>query len=171
MPNQFPLDEIDAAPVHGGRHRIRRTSADRVREWFIVLTATVVITGAGFYGFKIASDSSIFNSFSPTDSGGDIQTVSEAGPGVAVIDAAGKKQLATAAATTLLDAGFNVLTARNLDVLTNPGTDLASVVYVRNSSDEDKAKAVAAKLGGLKVVSSKAFADPITVVIGKDFKK
>ena len=128
MPNQNPRDEFDNIPAHGGRHRIRRTAADRVREWFLVLTATVVITGAGFYGFKFAGDANIFNTYSLTDSGSDVQIKSQAGPGVTVIDASYKKQLATSVANQLLDAGYNVLTARNLDTLANPGADTESLV-------------------------------------------
>ena len=171
MPNQTPRDEFDNVAPHGGRHRIRRTGADRVREWFLVLAATMVITGAGFYGFKFAGDANIFTSFSPTETGTETQVKSQAGPGVTVIDASDKKQQATRVATELAAAGYNVLTARNLDTLANPGSPTESVVYVRSADDASKAKEIAGKLGGLKVVTAKAFGDPITVVLGADFKK
>ena len=170
MPNQFPLDEFDLVPAHGGRHRIRRTAGRRVREWFLVLGATLLITAVGFYGFKLIGDSNTFSAFAPTETGSDNQVVSAAGPGVTVIDASSKEHQATDVATLLLQAGFNVLTARNLSPLTNPGSSSVSVVYARTSDFAGKAQEVASKLGGLKVVTNNHFDDPITVVLGSSYR-
>jgi hypothetical protein len=170
MPKEYPLDEFDFVPAHGGRHRIRRTSGQRVREWFLVLTATVVITAAGFYGFKMLGDSNNFTAFAPTDNGGDTQVVNATGPGVTVIDATSKANLATDVAKKLLAAGFNVLTARNLSPLSNPGSANISVVYAKTGEFDSKAQEVATKLGGLKVVTADHFGDPITVVLGSNYK-
>ncbi len=169
MPNQFPLDEFDLVPSHGGRHRIRRTAGHRVREWFLLLGATLVITGLGFYGFKIIGDSNNFTAFAPTENGGEVQVAAVNGPGVTVIDASAKSNQATDVANLLLAAGFNVLTARNLSPLTNPGSASVSVVYARTADVAGKAQEVASKLGELKVVTNNHFDDPITVVLGTSY--
>ena len=170
MSNQFPLDEFDLVPSRGGRHRIRRTAGHRVREWFSLLLVTVVITAVGFYGFKTFGDSNNFNAFAPTDDGNETQVVTATGPGVTVIDASSNSHIATDVANQLLTAGFNVLTARNLSPLKNPGSASESVVYAKTSEFSGKAQEIADKLGGLKVVTDNAFDDPITVVLGTKFQ-
>jgi hypothetical protein len=171
MPKQFEPDEFDRAPEHGGRHRIRRTGSTRVREWFMVFAVSALVTVVGFFGFKIIGDSNTFRAIVPTDKVAEPQVPGTIGPGVTVIDATSANDLASGAAAKLLEAGFNVLTARNLDTLRNPGSASISAVYIKAGTDSNTANQVAAKLGGLKVVTADKFDDPITVVLGTSYKQ
>jgi hypothetical protein len=63
-----------------------------------------------------------------------------------------------------------VLTARNLGSLKNPGSASVSVVYAKTGDFASKAQDVANKLGGLKVITGDHFEDPITVVLGSNYK-
>ena len=169
MPQHFELDEFDRAPAHGGRHRIRRTGSIRVREWISVFVVTVAVTGVGFYGFKLLGDTNNFTNFVPNETAAEPQVPGTIGPGVAVIDASGKEQLATTVAAKLVVAGFNVLAARNLDALSVPGGTSSSAVYVKDSANNDTAERIAKELGGLKVSTSTSFDAAITVVLGTSF--
>ena len=47
MADKFPTDEFDAAPVHGGRHRIRRTAKHRILEFLKIASFSAIVALVG----------------------------------------------------------------------------------------------------------------------------
>ena len=162
MAKKFPNDEFDRVPPHGGRHRIRRTARVRVKEFFGYMVAAGLIAGVGFFALTWADSSNIFS--------GTVPTVAEQsdplkGNAVAVLDATGEDGVAGKLAHKLLDKGWNVVIADNAEEKADK-----TEVFVNASTISPAAEELLKDLGKYPVSVSEAFAEPITVVIGKDFK-
>ena len=168
MSDKFPTDEFDAAAVHGGRHRIRRTAKHRILEFLKISAFSAVVALVGYAGLK-GIDS--LNFFTDTTTVVAQPVVEEQKPLVVVLDATDVSGLATKWATTLAAAGFNIATAANYEPQDQGSTE-NTVVYVRSAADQGTAESIAKrfKLDTVTVELSQNFADPITVVLGRDLK-
>lgn len=170
MADTFPQDEFDAAPIHGGRHRIRRTAKHRILEFLKIAAYSAIVALIGWVGLK-GIDSLNFFSDNTTVNTQPVVAVQE--PIVVVLDGTNQTGFATKWATTLSNAGYNVASAANYTPATG-GQVTTTVVYVRSTSDQTKAEVIANKLvltsGKVAVQLSTEFSDAITVVLGTDLK-
>lgn len=168
MADKFPRDEFDAAPIHGGRHRIRRTARHRVFEFFKIAAYSAVVAVVGFVGLKAIDSLNFFDTNTVVVTQ---PVVEKLKPLVVVLDGTSKDGNATAIAKVLLNAGYNVGTAANYVPATG-GQVSSSAVYYAASSEKSLAEAIAKKLSTAKVVIkaniSAEFTDAITVVLGTD---
>ena len=169
MADKFPMDEFDAAPQHGGRHRIRRTAKHRVNEFLKIVVISAVVALVGFGGLKLIDN---LNSFDSTTVVVAQNTDDLNRPVVVVLDGTTAQGLATKWATKLAN-NYNVATAANY-VPTTGGQVATTTVYYRDSSNAFTAAAIAkligTKTGTAVVTQSNDFTDAITVVLGTDLK-
>ena len=166
----FPRDEFDAAPPHGGRHRIRRSARNRVLEFLRIAAYSAIVAVIGYVGLKAIDSLNSFDASSVVTA----QPVADVlKPLVVVLDGTSKDGFATAVATKLANAGYNVGTAANY-VPASGGQVSSTLVNYRNTSDVALAEAIAKKLsaGGVVVKASIStdFPDAITVVLDTDLK-
>ena len=168
MSDKFPTDEFDAAPVHGGRHRIRRTAKNRILEFLKISAFSAVVALAGYAGLK-GIDS--LNFFTDTTIVVAQPVVEEQKPLVVVLDATDEVGLATKWATALTAAGFNIAAAANFEPADRSSAE-TTVVYVRSAADQSTAESIAKKfkIDTIKVELSQDFVDPVTVVLGRDLQ-
>jgi hypothetical protein len=166
MPDKFPTDEFDAAPVHGGRHRIRRTAKHRILEFLKIASFSAIVALVGYVGLKGIDSLNFF-----TDTGTVVaQPASEVQkPLVVVLDATDQQDFAGKWALTLSNAGFNVATAANYEPVDRAERD-TTVVHIRSTSDQATADSIVKKLKFGTVKVSTQFVDAITVVLGADLK-
>ncbi|MFM6977166.1 MAG: LytR C-terminal domain-containing protein [Micrococcales bacterium] len=165
---EFPRDEFDAAPIHGGRHRVRRTARHRVLEFLKIAAYSAVVAVLGFVGLKAIDSLNFFDTNTVVATQPVVETLK---PLVVVLDGTTKDGNATAVAKTLLNAGYNVGTAANYLPATG-GQVSTSAVYYLSANDQALAQAIAKKLSTstvtLKASMSAEFTDAITVVLGTD---
>lgn len=165
MSKKFPIDEFDSAAPHGGRHRARRTKRDVVKELLRITVVAAVVAGLAFVSLRAIDNSVKFNPGSAP-----VQTFSSApvnSIGVTVLDSTQVDGLASKVAHKLLDAGWNVLTADNLS---DGASHKTTIVYVSASTYETAATSLLRTLGKFSVQVDGRFTDPITVVLGADYK-
>ena len=84
-----------------------------------------------------------------------------------VVDAVGQDGLAGTVARKLVEKGWNVVTA------SNSSTGLVAektVIYINSDQLNDAAKALTGDLGNYSIEVSNQYIDPITVVLGADYK-
>ena len=162
MAKKFPIDEFDKLPPHGGRHRIRRTAGVRVREFFGYTVAAALIAGVGFFALTWADSSNIFS--------GTVQTVAEPGEplkanAITVLDGTGADGVAGKLAQKLLNKNWKVVAADNA---ANEADE--TTVFINASTLTPAAEELLKDLGKYPIAVSPDYTDPITVLIGKDFK-
>jgi LytR cell envelope-related transcriptional attenuator len=195
MAKNFPPDEFDSVTGVGGRHRAKRTAASRFVSFSRYAAVTLVLAGAGIVALNVASGST---AFTDAVSGTTGQAGFNAnGMAVTVIDATSKTGLAGKVAKNLYDAGWNVITATNYTLLPKLSAIVASpaptatpiaaasptpgasatpavgdktVVYVNSASAQSAAQDLLHTLGNYSVVETNTYADPITIVLGNDYK-
>ena len=166
MADKFPVDEFDAAPQHGGRHRIRRTAKHRVSEFLKIVAISAAAALVGFVGLKGIDSLNFFDSTQvPTTT-----TENLTQPLVVVLDGTSTDGLATKWASKLAK-NYNVASAANFVPATG-GQVAASTVYYRDAKDANTAGAIAkllaTKSGTASVALSSEYTDAITVVLGTD---
>ena len=168
MADKFPKDEFDAAPMHGGRHRIRRTARHRVLEFLKIAAYSAVVAALGYVGLKAIDSLSFFDTNSVVATQ---PVVEKLKPLVVVLDGTTKDGNATAVAKVLLNAGYNVGTAANYVPATGGQVSVTGVYYL-SAADQALAEAIAKKISTAKVLVkatiSSEFTDAITVVLGSD---
>jgi hypothetical protein len=84
-----------------------------------------------------------------------------------VVDAVGQDGLAGTVARKLVEKGWNVVTA------SNSSTGVVAektVIYINSDQLNDAAKALTGDLGNYSIEVSNQYIDPITVVLGADYK-
>jgi hypothetical protein len=164
MSKKFPSDEFDFLEPHGGRHRARRTKRDSAREFARILVAAAIVGTIGLGGLRILDSGVQFDAPSLPTASAASQVVTV---GVTVLDATDTDGLASSTAQKLVDDGWNVLTADNL----NDQTSLQkTTIYISGEENRSAAKKILKTLGNFSIEISASFADPITVVLGSDFK-
>lgn len=167
---EFPRDEFDAAPIHGGRHRVRRTARHRVLEFLKIATYSAIVAVLGFVGLKAIDSLNFFDASNVISTQPVVETRK---PLVVVLDGTSKDGNATAVAKTLLNSGYNVGVAANY--LPASGAQVTvSAVYYLSANHKAVADAIAKKLStasvSVKAAISTEFTDAITVLLGTDLK-
>ncbi len=163
MSKKFPLDEFDQLLNHGGRHRIRRTGGDRVREFFRYMLISLVVATLGYFGFTWVDSGNLFSAPAPTNN---VQVDATKGYPVTVLDGTGTAGTASGVAHKVLDAGWSVVTADKLPKKTNK-----TVIYYSNVDYKATAQSLTAVVGKYPTKLDANYSDPITVVLGADFQK
>lgn len=173
MSQKFPADDFDFDHEVGGRHRARRGAADRLVEFGAVIASGVVLAGGGYFalqtiaaGGQLGADTGL-----PQSNVAVNQFTKGDGIGVSVIDASKGNDAASVLGQKLLDAGWNVWSAsRMVNSVGNPALTKTTTVYASSDSNKSAATSLAKSLGNYPVVVSPTYADPITVVLGVDYK-
>lgn len=182
---KFPIDEFDRVSVPGGRHRQPRTTAVRLKSF---LGYTVLSVAIGGLGIGVLSATSLTAEISGSTgvaqaNNHDLDRYNASGLGVTVLDASNRPDLATGVANKLAAKGWNVLTAANLVVPADPNAPAVpvgqptpvptldkTVVYVSQQQLASTAKQVLDSVGNYEVKVAATYPDPITLVLGNDFK-
>ena len=168
MADKFPRDEFDAAPMHGGRHRIRRTARHRVLEFLKIAAYSAVVAVLGYVGLKAIDSLNFFDTNTVVVTQPVVETLK---PLVVVLDGTTKTGNATAVANQLLNSGYNVGSAANYVPATGGQVSVTTVYYL-SADDQALAEAIAKKVSTAKVnvkaTISSEFTDAITVVLGSD---
>jgi len=186
MAKEFPRDEFDLVSAVGGRHRAKLTLANRGLAFLRYTAAVAVVSGIGIGVLVISSGQA---SFTDSLGGANANASNNAGPqfnsngvGVNVIDATVAAGAAGKVAQKLYDAGWNVLSASNYSMMPKwsaavttpaPAPDSLSAyttVYYTDAAAKSAASSVLRTLGAYKIMQSATYSDPITVVIGNDYK-
>ncbi len=167
MADKFPTDEFDAAPVHGGRHRIRRTAKHRILEFLKIASFSAIVALLGYVGLKGIDSLNFFTDNSTVVAQ---PVVEEQKPLVVVLDATDQEGLAGKWASTLANAGFNVASAANYTPADRAERE-KTVVHIRSTADQATAESIAKRLKLATVLVSSQFADAITVVLGTDLEQ
>jgi hypothetical protein len=170
MSQKFPLDEFDSVAAHGGRHRVRRTPKIRALEFVRILVVALIVATLGFFGLKLVDSANLFTATSAPVETVSVQDIAK-GLEITVLDATAVNGTADKVAKTLVDAGFNVISASELSGDSSSKAQVpATTVYYFDSGDKAAAAVIAKALGAHPVMQSTAYAGAITVVIGTDFK-
>ena len=168
MADKFPVDEFDAAPQHGGRHRIRRTARHRVAEFVKIVAISAGVALLGYGGLKAIDSLNFFDGNVVANP----VVEDQSRPIVVVLDGTTTKGLASKWAVKLAN-NYNVSTAANY-LQSSGGQVAATTVYYAQSADAATAAAIAktitTKTGKAVVTASTDFPDAITVVLGTDVK-
>jgi hypothetical protein len=189
MAKDFPADEFDSVTAIGGRHRAKRTLRSRLASFARYAGVTAALSGAAIVALNVTSaGSDLGNIAAPSGQG--LSGFNANGLGVTVIDATDKKGLAAKVASSLFDDGWNVLSAVNLNLPTPKGAATGSIpaptptpaatgavdpskttiVYVTTDAAKSAANDVLKTIGSYKIVQAETYADPITIVLGSDYK-
>jgi hypothetical protein len=163
MSKKFPLDEFDNLPAHGGRHRIRRTGLDRVREFLRIMLFAVVVAGVGFFALTWADSSNIFQGSVPKPTAAADVTK---GYSVTVLDGTETDGLAGTLGHKILDAGYTIVTADNA-----ANKAAKTEIYYSNVDYKATAQALTAIVGKYPLKLSTQYPDAITIVLGADYQK
>jgi hypothetical protein len=170
MAQKFPLDEFDSAVAHGGRHRVRRTAKIRALEFLRILVVALVVAALGYFGLKMVDSANLFSATATPVASISISDVAK-GLEITILDATAKAGTADKVATSLVDSGFNVISAGQLGGESSSNSAVAqTVVYYFDAGDKAAAAVIAKALGAYPVQQSSAYAGAVTVVIGTDFK-
>lgn len=170
MTQKFPLDEFDSVAAHGGRHRVRRTPKIRVLEFLRIVVVALAVAILGYIGLKFVDSS---NLFSPTSTPLPTISVTDVAKGleITILDATTISGSGDKAATSLVDAGFNVVSAGPLSGDGSTTSEVpATIVYYFDVNDKAAAAVIAKALGAFPVEQSTAYAGAVTVVLGSNFK-
>lgn len=169
MSQKFPLDEFDSVVSHGGRHRVRRTPKIRALEFLRIVIVALVVAVMSYFGLKFVDSANLFSTSEP------VPTISVTdiakGLEITVLDASANSGTAERVAATLVDGGFNVVSAGQLGGDSSSNTEIdQTIVFFFNSDDKAAAADIAKALGSYPVKQSTAYAGDVTVVLGADFK-
>ena len=170
MAKKFPKDEFDLVEGVGGFHRAPTKASDRLFASVKYIAASAVLSASGILALNVMSQSASFTGNVDNSGSTTVKVVAETfegdGVGVAVVDATGKAGEATRVAQQILDAGWNVYGASNAVF----GEANKTVVYVNNESVKAAAESLLKTIGDYAIEVSGRYTDPITVIVGKDYK-
>lgn len=187
MAKDFPADEFDSVTAVGGRHRAKRTVRSRLASLARYAGVTTVLSGAAIFALSLNSSTTEIGGITAPSAQG-LSGFNANGLGVTVVDATDRKGLASKVAMGLFDDGWNVLSAVNLNLpekkpvtgslpaptpTATPGAEDPSkttIVYVTTDAAKSAAGDIIKSLGNFKIVQSASYADPITIVLGSDYK-
>lgn len=172
MAKKFPPDEFDFATRQGGTHRGTVAARDRIFGFVKYVASVAVLSAAGILGLNVFSQSTEVAGpidIAPTTSV-QSETFKGDGLGVTVIDATKEKGLAAKVAKSLLDDGWNVYGAADAGLASGGVALKKTTVFYNSDLAKDAATTLLEGLGKFELKKSSLYADPITVVIAKDYK-
>jgi hypothetical protein len=168
MAQNFPQDEFDQVAPAPGRRRQQASGGKKFLEFVSYFSISAVLAGGGFFGYQTffgggtKLDFNAFNTPAPKPSVDELR-INE----TKVVDGVGQDGLAGIVARKLIDKGWNVVTAANSDA----GVSVSNtVIYINSAQLNDAAKALTGDLGNYTIEVSNQYIDPITVVLGADYK-
>lgn len=166
MSENFPTDEFDQIAPAAGVRRKRGSTGAKLLEFVAIFGVSALVAGGGLLGYQSFFTGSSIDVSAISDNGktaSDPIRINE----TTVFDGVGKDGLAGTVAHKLIDKGWNVVTASNLPA----GISAAkTVIYINSDKLQDAAKKLVSDLGSYSVEVSNQYIDPITVVIGADYK-
>ena len=166
MAENFPQDEFDQVPQGPGIRRARRSGGSKFLEFIAYFTFSAVIAGGGLFGYQTFFGGTRINTSSLSDNGKtstDPIRINE----TTVLDGVGKVGLAGTVAHKLIDKGWNVVTAANTDL----GVRVAkTTIFINSDKLQNAASTLVKDLGTYSIEVSTQYIDPITVVLGSDYK-
>ncbi len=176
MAEKFPTDAFDSVPRKAGRHRSRRTFIDGALDFGKLVLAASVLTTAGYFAVSAFNSTSIIKGSDLP--GGTVNTAvftggtRAGGVGITVLDGTLGKGFASALGHKLLDAGWNVFSAADLVLPSDHSSDQikTTTIYVQTEALKTKVDSLTKDIGVWPVEVSTLYSDPITVVLGTDFK-
>lgn len=165
MTENFPKDEFDLIPAAPGVRRAKRSGSAKALEFITYFGVSAVVAGGSLFGYQTFFGGSGFNlnSVSDNKTTSDPIRINE----TTVFDGAGKEGLASSVAHKLIDKGWNVVTAANVPGGVAVGK---TVIYINSNQLQNAAKTLAGDLGNYAIEVSNQYIDPITVVLGSDYK-
>jgi len=172
MAKKFPQDEFDFATRQGGSHRGAVRVSDRVFGFAKYLLSVTVLSAAGILALNLFSQSTEVAGpidVAPTTSV-QTETFKGDGLGVTVIDSTNAKGLAAKVAKALLDDGWNVYGAADAGLASGAVSIGKTTVFYNSDLAKDAANTLLQKLGKFELKKSSFYADPITVVLAKDYQ-
>ena len=168
MSENFPKDEFDDVVPATGRRRVKPSGRGGFLEFVTYFSLAAVLSGGGlvgyqtFFGGGTKLDLSGFNEPAAKPSVDPLR-INE----TKVYDAIGQDGLASEVAHKLLDKGWNVVTSADMP----DGVKFdKTVIYINSDQLNDAAKALVGDLGNYTIEVSNQYIDPITVVLGADYK-
>ena len=168
MAENFPPDEFDQVAPAPGRRRVRRSSGKTFLEFVTYFSVSAIVAGGSLFGYQTFFGGGTkldFNALNttPTKPSVDPLRINE----TKVVDGVGQEGLAGTVARKLVDKGWNVVTAANstIGVVAEK-----TVIYINSDQLTEAAKALTGDLGSFAIEVSNQYIDPITVVLGADYK-
>ena len=166
MAENFPQDEFDQVAKAPGIRRARRSGGSKFLEFVTYFSISAAIAGGGLFGYQTFFGGSSIDVNTLSDNGkvaSDPIRINE----TTIYDGVGQVGLAGTVAHKLIDKGWNVVTAAN--VPSGLKAD-KTVIFINSDKLQDAAKKMAADLGNYEIQVSTQYLDPITVVLGSDYK-
>lgn len=166
MAENFPQDEFDQVTPGPGVRRARRSGSSKFFEFVSYFTISAVVAGGALFGYQTFFGGSSIDVSALSDNGKTI-TDSIRINETTVFDGVGQDGLAGSVAHKLIDKGWNVVTAANTP---NGFKAEKTVIYINSDKLQDAAKTLVGDLGTYTIEVSNQYIDPITVVLGPDYK-
>ncbi len=166
MAENFPQDEFDQVAPAAGVRRARRSGGSKFLEFVGYFTVSAIIAGGGLLGYQTFFGGSSIDVNAMSDNGKtttDSIRINE----TTVFDGVGQDGLAGTVAHKLIDKGWNVVTAANVPLGLKAEK---TVIYINSDKLQDAAKTLVGDLGSYTIEVSNQYIDPITVVLGADYK-
>jgi hypothetical protein len=166
MAKNFPQDEFDQVAAGVGLRRARRSGASKFFEFIAYFSVSALIAGGGLFGYQTFFGGSSIDVNSLSDNGKtntDSIRINE----TTVFDGVGQDGLAGTVAHKLIDKGWNVVTAANVPLGLKAEK---TVIYINSDKLQDAAKTLVSDLGSYSIEVSSQYIDPITIVLGPDYK-
>jgi hypothetical protein len=166
MSEKFPIDEFDAVPNHGGRHRALRTGKTRALEFVKLLVIATAVAGIGYLGLQLVQSSSVFSGFIAQPSQTSDSTA------VKVFDGTQENEAGTSVAKALFLEGFKVGDAENL--IASDGKEVVvekSSILISDEKYRPDAEKISKAVAIDQIELTADYPDPITVVVGRDYVK
>jgi len=162
----FPQDEIDSIAPAIGRRRLKRTRGSKLLEFFAYFTVSAVVAGGSLFAYQtfIGGKSSVdVNAVKSNTTTTDPLRVNE----TSILNGTSTAGESSIVAQKLVDKGWNVVTA---DTTPFGVTATKTTIFINSADLNDAAKAMVSDLGNYPIQVSSQYIDPITVVLGNDYK-
>lgn len=199
MPKDFPLDEFDSVTGPGGRHRAKRSLGSRLVSFLRYAAVSVTLALVGIAVLNITSGSSIVNVGTPTvtqdqfKAGGLGVTVID-GTDKAGLASKVAHQLFDAGWNVLTATNYSLMPkfSKLATATSNGGVPVPdatasetsapsaspagpvlgkqTVIFVNSTQAQGATSALMQTLGTYKVVQANTYEDPITIVLGSDYR-
>ena len=166
MAENFPQDEFDQVAPATGARRARRSGGSKFLEFVSYFTVSAIIAGGGLFGYQTFFGGSSIDVNALSDNGKtttDSIRINE----TTIFDGVGQDGLAGTVAHKLIDKGWNVVTAANVPLGLKAEK---TIIYINSDKLQDAANALVGDLGTYTIEVSNQYIDPITVVLGADYK-